>query len=256
MNRIPIPRIPELPEPLLVYTRDAALFDSSCSENARVWYAGKENGFFIKRAAAGSLKTEADMTVFFHSRGLGTEVMAYLPLEKDWLVTRAVPGEDCLDRKYQERPKWLSETLGQLLRMLHSTDATGCPVPDRNESYVSTALCNHDAGIASPGFMGFSSAEDAWDVVKHNPDILDSRVLLHGDYCLPNVMLNNWRFSGFIDVGCGGIGDRHIDLFWGCWSILHNLKDSRWCSRFLDAYGRQDVDTEKLRILSAFEVFG
>ena len=93
-------------------------------------------------------------------------------------------------------------------------------------------------------------------MVQRNLDILDSRVLLHGDYCLPNVMLDNWTFSGFLDVGGGGIGDRHIDLYWGCWSLQFNLKDTRFCSRFLDAYGRQDVDTEKLRILNAFESFG
>jgi kanamycin kinase len=70
------------------------------------------------------------------------------------------------------------------------------------------------------------------------------------------VILQNWSFSGFIDVGHGGIGDRHIDLYWGCWSLLYNLKEERWCSRFLDAYGRQDVDVKKLRILDAYEVFG
>ena len=38
--------------------------------------------------------------------------------------------------------------------------------------------------------------------------------------------------------GNGGIGDRHMDLYWGCWSLNFNLKDSVWCSRFLDAYGK------------------
>lgn len=256
MNRTPVESIPGMPELLLAFTCNAALFDSSCSENARVWYADKEGGFYIKRAAPGTLRQEADMAGFFHSRGLGAEVLAYLSLEEDWMVTRAIPGEDCLHRQYQDDPKRLSALLGQLLRMLHETDPSGCPVPDRNAAYIASALGNHEAGIASPGFVGFSSAEDAWQVVQRNLDILDSRVLLHGDYCLPNVMLHGWRFSGFLDVGGGGVGDRHIDLFWGCWSILYNLKDSRWCSRFLDAYGRQDVDTDKLRILSAFEVFG
>lgn len=257
MTRTPIHEIPGLPQPLTAFTRDARLFDSSCSKNARVWFADVGGGFYIKRAAAGSLRTEAEMTAFFHSSGLGAQVMAFLPGEEyDWLVTRAIPGEDCLADQYLQDPKRLSELLGQLLRLLHGTDTTGCPVPDRNERYAATALRNHDAGIASPRFMGFSSAEEAWELVKQNPAILDSRVLLHGDYCLPNVMLDNWRFSGFIDVDCGGIGDRHIDLLWGCWSLLYNLKEARWCSLFLDAYGRQDVDTEKLRILAAFEVFG
>lgn len=167
------------------------------------------------------------------------------------MVTRALPGNDCLHQLYLENPKRLSETLGQLLRQLHETDAPGCPVPDRNRRYIDDTLRRYHS-LPHPSVP----EEEAWQVVQRSLDILDSRVLLHGDYCLPNVMLDNWTFSGFLDVGGGGIGDRHIDLYWGCWSLQFNLKDTRFCSRFLDAYGRQDVDTEKLRILNAYEAFG
>lgn len=219
MNRIPVNRIPLLPESLLPYTAGSTLYDSSCSRDARVWFSDFQGGIYIKTAPAGTLKTEAEMNAFFHSRQMGAEVLFYLSGDADWMVTRAVPGEDCIHPKYLENPKKLCETLGSLLRMLHSTDCTGCPI--------------------------FLSSPEK-----------DEPVLIHGDYCLPNVMLDNWRFSGFIDVGSGGVGDRHMDLYWGCWSIHYNLGDSRWCSRFLDAYGRQDVDPEKLRIIDAFETFG
>ena len=235
MNRTLVESIPGLPEALQEFTRNAPLFDSSCSENARVWFADRDGGVYIKSASAGALKAEAEMTAFFHSRGLGAEVLAYLPLEKDWMVTRAIPGEDCLYPPFLGDPKRLSETLGQLLRQLHETDCTGCPVQDLNTSWFSN-VPNH--------------------LRQQYPDLLSSRVLVHGDYCLPNVMLRDWQFSGYIDVGGGGVGDRHLDLYWGCWSILYNLKQERWCSRFLDAYGREDVDTEKLRIIADFEAFG
>ena len=85
---------------------------------------------------------------------------------------------------------------------------------------------------------------------------LQQDVLLHGDYCLPNVILDNWQFSGFVDVDSGGVGDRHIDLFWGIWSLGFNLKTQAYRDRFLDAYGRDRVDTEMLRVVAAAEVFG
>ena len=256
MNRKPAERIPGLPESLRPFADRAPLYDSSCSPDARVWFADRDGGFFIKTAPKGTLKKEAQMNAFFHSRGFGAEVLAYTQEEADWMVTRAVPGEDCTHPMYCGDPKRLSETTGQLLRLLHDTDASDCPVTNRNETYVATALRNHDAGIARPEFGDYKTPEDAWAVVQANLDCLDSRVLLHGDYCLPNILMDNWKFTGFIDVGSGGIGDRHIDLYWGCWTLLYNLKDARWCSRFLDAYGRQEVETEKLRILAAFEVFG
>ena len=251
MNRIPVSGIPGLPEALNAYVHGSNLYDSSCSDTARVWFSDGDGGCFIKAAPPGTLEEEARMNGFFHSRGLGPQVMAYLSADRDWMVTRAVPGEDCLYPAYLDDPGRLSETLGQLLRMLHETDPAGCPIGDRNGRYLSGVMQKFQS-LPSPS----SEERSAWQMVQAHPDLLSSRVLLHGDYCLPNVMLRNWQFSGFLDVGGGGIGDRHIDLYWGCWSILYNLKDERWCSRFLDAYGRQDVDTETLRILDFFEVFG
>ena len=224
MNRTPVSSIPSLPDSLQDFVRNGILFDSSCSEDARVWLSRQDGDLYIKTAAGGTLRRESEMNDFFHSLGLGPEVLAYLPGAQDWLVTRAIPGEDCLYAPYLEDPGRLSALLGELLRQLHETDPTGCPVTDLNSS-----------------------------LYPSHPGLLTSRVLCHGDYCLPNVMLHNWQFSGYIDVGQGGIGDRHIDLYWGCWSLLYNLKEEKWCSRFLDAYGREDVTPDKLAIIDSLE---
>ena len=69
-------------------------------------------------------------------------------------------------------------------------------------------------------------------------------------------MLDDWRVSGFIDLDHGGIGDRHIDLYWGCWSLGFNLKTDRYRDRFLDAYGRDKINEALLSVIGAFEVFG
>lgn len=73
---------------------------------------------------------------------------------------------------------------------------------------------------------------------------------------MPNIILKDWKLSGFIDVGAGGVGDRHIDLFWGAWTLNFNLKTDKYRNRFFDAYGRDKVDESKLEILAAAEVFG
>ena len=85
---------------------------------------------------------------------------------------------------------------------------------------------------------------------------LRSEVLIHGDYCLPNIILQDWRLSGYIDLGNGGLGDRHIDLLWGVWTLNFNLKTTAWTERFLDAYGRDKIDLEKLRAVAAMEMIG
>ena len=93
-------------------------------------------------------------------------------------------------------------------------------------------------------------------MLEENGKYLKTDVLLHGDYCLPNIMLDNWQLSGFIDLDAGGIGDRHIDLFWGMWSLGFNLKTDRYRDRFLDAYGRDQVNEDVFRVIAAAEVFG
>ena len=102
----------------------------------------------------------------------------------------------------------------------------------------------------------FKDADSAYRFVEENAGLLRSDVLIHGDYCLPNIMLDDWRLSGYIDVGNSGIGDRHVDLFWGVWTLGFNLHTDKYTERFLDAYGRDKIDTHLLRVVAAAEVFG
>jgi kanamycin kinase len=239
---------------------DAPVFDSSCSPEARVYYIDKEDGFYLKTAPKGSLKTEASMARYFHRLELGPELCAYESREQDWLLTRRAVGEDCTHPRYLEDPKRLCEATALLLRRLHDLPAESCPISDRTADYIATAQRNHRAGKFDsslfPGVWGFGTAEEAWTLVAQNAHLLQCDTLLHGDYCLPNVMLDNWKFSAFIDVGNGGIGDRHIDLFWGIWTLYFNLKTDRFTDRFLDAYGREMIEPEMLRLIAAFETFG
>lgn len=237
----------------------ANVFDSSCSRIAQVYFLDKQDGFFLKKAPKGTLKTEAAMTRFFHSKGLGAEVLAYDSLEEDWMLTRRVPGEDCLDPIYLNAPVRLCDTTAQLLRQLHETDPSGCPVL-RTADYLATARRNYltkayDASLF-PDNWGYATPEEAWNEIEANGKHLRADALLHGDYCLPNIMLQNWQFSGFIDLDAGGIGDRHIDLFWGIWSLQFNLKTDQYRDRFLDAYGRDLVCEDTFRTVAACEVFG
>lgn len=259
MERRPIVADPAaFPEAFRELVAASRVYDSSCSPEARVWFLDREDGLYLKTAPKGSLRREADMTAFLHGKGLAAEVLSYESLEKDWLLTRAVPGEDCTFGPYLEDPKRLSGILGEGLRLLHDLPTGGCPITDHTARYLRTAEENYRKGLFDPYyFQGENmTAEKAWALVTEYGPGLQSDVILHGDYCLPNVMLEDWRFSGFIDLDHGGIGDRHIDLFWGAWSLGFNLGTDEWRDRFLDAYGRDIINEELLRAIGAFETFG
>jgi kanamycin kinase len=199
------------------------------------------------------------MDAYFASLGLGPEVLAYHTGEKDWLLTRAVKGEDCTHPDYLADPNRLAETMAQMLWNLHNRDHSSCPIQDHTARCLSRARENYRAGRYDaslfPDNWGYASAEEAWAVIEANAKHLKNDTLLHGDFCLPNIMLDAWKPSGFIDVGGGGVGDRHVDLFWGSWTLNFNLKTDTYCQRFLDAYGREHFEPEMLRTIAAVEVF-
>ena len=261
MKRTLIKEIPdEIPSRILSIIKDAEIYDSSCSPEARVYFIDKGEGFYLKRGALGTLSREAEMTSYFNSKGLGAEVLFYGHNEYDWMLSRAVRGEDCVFSRYLDDPKRLSSLIGEELRALHETDASDCPVKDRMGEYISLVEENYRTGNYDsshfPDSFGYSSADGAISVFQGGKGKLKNEVLIHGDYCLPNIMLDDWNFSGFIDVGNGGIGDRHVDLFWGAWTLGFNLGTDVYRDRFFDAYGRDKIDEEKLRIIAAAEVFG
>ncbi len=240
---------------------NVTIYDSSCSPEARVYFIDRDGGYYLKSAPAGSLRNEAERTDFFHKKGLGAEVLSYLTEgERDWLLTRAVRGEDCTHADYLSDPARLAALLGETLRALHELPTEGCPAPDYLNQYLTLAESNYRAGSydksAFPDSFGYRSAEEAWTVLTEGRHLLKADTLIHGDYCLPNIMLDGWNFSGFIDLGNSGIADRHIDLFWGAWTLWFNLHTDRYRERFFDAYGRERVDEDILKVVAAAEVFG
>ena len=262
MNRTRIaPDLSAFPADYHALLTGAPVYDSSCSPAARVYFIDRDGGLYLKTAAAGSLRREADKTRFFHGKGLGAEVLSYATEgERDFLLTRRVVGEDCTHSLYLADPNRLSALLGETLRGLHEMPVDECPAPDYLAQYLSLVEQNYRTGnydkSAFPDSFGYRSAEEAWDVFSQGRRHLKADTLIHGDYCLPNVMLDGWRFSGFIDLGNSGVADRHIDLFWGAWTLWFNLHTDAYRDRFLDAYGRDRVDEDTLRVVAAAEVFG
>lgn len=262
MKRTPIKlNLESYPEAVAGYMKDSMLYDSSSSPQARVFLIDRDEGYFLKEAAAGTLKTEALMTAYMCSLKLSEEVLYYGSAHgKDYLLSRKIQGEDCTDSAYLSEPRRLCDVTASLLRELHEMDGKNCPVQDRIMTYVETVKGGFDKSSYEPDLFGgmwkFDSFSDAKHVAEEGLPLLKKEVLLHGDYCLPNIILNNWKFSGYIDLGCGGIGDRHIDVLWGIWTLNYNLGTAAYTDRFIDVYGRDMIEPEKLRMIAAMETIG
>ncbi len=256
------------PETFRSLLRGAEVYDSSCSPVAQVWLVDRDGGYYLKSAPAGELAREAMMGQYFFGVGLGAEILAYDTVDGyDWMLSRRVPGEDLTHAGYLGEPEWLCEALADAMRTLHALPTEACPGQGYLDIYLGRAETNYRTGNYDtshfPDSFGYRSAKEAWETLTAGRHLLHADTMIHGDYCLPNLLFDGpagrvreHRLSGFIDLGNSGVADRHIDLFWAMWSLAFNLGTDRYCDRFLDAYGRARVDKDVLRVVAAAEVFG
>ena len=214
----------DFPRELHYIFKDAKVYDSSSNPTMTVLYS--DLGYYVKIAEKDKLRKEAEMAKLFENIGMGTEVVSYISEDKDYMVTKSARGEDAL--AFLDNPGKLCEVLAGAMRYLHSMPIEAVPVSLCMEAYA-----NAETGSC-----------------------LKQDTFIHGDFCLPNVMIDNGDFSAFIDVGLAGVGDRHIDIYWVLWSLNYNLGTDEYSDYFLELYGREKVDMNVLKVVAEVEAQG
>lgn len=240
------------PDEINAFIGNAKLYSSDGCSGANTVFIDKDNGYFIKTAKKDSLEKEQTMYHYFSRKGLSPEVITYINTDKDYLVTRKCIGDDGTEQKYLLNPHKLSTVYGEVLRMLHEVDFFDCPYQNNNDQLLSGIVRNYKKGTKLKNcvteYIGVDDADDMYHIICQKKHLLKNDVLTHGDYCLPNIILDDFKLSGFIDLGSSGVGDRHYDLFSGLWTLNYNLKTNDYADVFLDAYGRNMIDFERLKL--------
>ena len=248
----------DFPEDIWPIIEKSDVYDSSCSKEARVYFIDKGCGYYLKSSKSGTLSSEAALDEYFHSLGLGPRVISYIKKDNtDWLLTERVAGEDGTEQKYLREPKRLARFLGEKLRMLHEIDFGGCPNQNRLSEYIALASENAGRGIFDNTFSTIPNLDKstAERMLLDLKGALCADTLIHGDYCLPNIMLDDWSLSGFIDLGFAGVADKHIDLFWGAFTLNFNLGTDEYRNCFFEAYGKDKIDPDLIRLIGIIECF-
>ena len=157
--------------------------------------------------------------------------------EKDsdhqYLLMSKVQGKMSCDGYYLEYPQELLTRLAEALKMLWSVDISGCPRNRDIDAKLREAkyrVENHlvDLDNVAPTTFGDGGFPDPQALLvwleKNRPDY--EPVLSHGDFCLPNIFIENRKISGFIDLGDTGIGDKWRDLALCYRSLRQNFDGS------------------------------
>ena len=147
-----------------------------------------------------------------------------------FLLMSRIPGMHLCKPEILDDQVLLAELVAEGLRQLWAVDITGCPA-DRT---LDQKFKEIEAGIRSGtitmeyarqeetyGPSGFRTPSELFDwLVKHRPE--EEKVLVHGDYCLPNIFCKGRKLNGFIDLGQAGMADKWVDIEMVSWSMWAN----------------------------------
>jgi aminoglycoside 3'-phosphotransferase-2 len=157
----------------------------------------------------------------------------------------------------------LATALGEALALLHQTDIVRCPFDQRVAGQIEEARGRIAAGnVREDDFdeirVGRPPADLLEELIALIPDSEDL-VFTHGDFCLPNIILQpslqeGFRIAGFVDCGRAGIADRHQDIALAVRSISRNFGDE-WIEPMLKAYGLAQPRPEKLFFYTLLDEF-
>lgn len=217
---------------------------------------------FLKSEEAGpfqELLDEAHRLRWLREQGIPCPEVLALESEdgQNWLLTTALPGDDMASAAEVD-PEILVLLAADGLRMLHALDIHSCPFDQRLDSKIAMARARMVARAVDEADFdeerkGLTSEDLFRELIERRPDSEDL-VVTHGDACLPNLIQDHGRFTGFVDCAMLGVADRCQDLALASRSIRSNLGEP-WAARFLKCYGSPTPEAEKLdyyRLLDEF----
>lgn len=256
-----------LPDPVADLVGDAEIIPiaGGRSTATAAWVHRPDTTWVLKVQVADDLETslvgEADRARWLAGHLPVPEVIASgTDGEQEWLVTTALGGSDATRPEHQMDVERLVRTLGEGLRTFHDGATVGdCPFDATTPVALERARARMEAGRVDetdfePLYLGMSSRELFQLVVDSVPAGGDDLVVLHGDYCVPNVILEDGVVSGYVDLGRVGVGDRHLDLGIAARSIANNF-GGHGVGPFLDAYGIDQPDLARLDFFVMLDEF-
>jgi kanamycin kinase len=166
----------------------------------------------------------------------------------EWLLSETLPGTMAADPRLRADPESLVPILARGLRRFHDTPAAECPFPYSAADALARIRRRVAEGGIRPEDMRdehrhLSPAQALAELERLRPGSEDL-VVCHGDYCLPNILIEDGEAVGFVDLGELGVADRWWDLAVGGWSVTWNLGPG-WEDLFLASYG---VDRDERRV--------
>lgn len=237
---------------------------------ATVWHCTAE-GLPVRYLKEVSLATElrldeeAERLRWMHDRGVPVPIVLGYDRKGDaeYLLLAEVAGLPASDSGWIPALPEMIDALGHSLARLHRTSIVDCRFDQRLAPQLAEARRRIDANrVATHELDEIHLGRDPEDLFRElaaSVPVSEDLVLTHGDFCLPNIILQRGRdgrvdVAGLIDCGRAGVADRYQDLALAIRSIQGNFGEE-WILPFLRGYGLSSVDDEKVHFYLLLDEF-
>jgi kanamycin kinase len=182
-----------------------------------------------------------------------------------WLVTRALPGRRASAPWPADQRAEVVDALVDIALALHALPAADCPfdrslavsVPEAKAAAVAGLVDLADLDEERRGWGTPRLLAELAATVPSDEDV----VVCHGDFCLPNILVDpeTLRPTGVVDLGRIGVADRYADLALAVRSLagpLNRQYGPDHARRFLDRYLLgEPVDNDRIAFYCLLDEF-
>jgi aminoglycoside phosphotransferase len=154
-------------------------------------------------------------------------------------------------------PEVVIKPFAQYLRQVHSIPVETCPFGPIVSREIEAAILklrmdqvDRQAFIADVGLK----PELVLSRLEVMASIVEENTFTHGDYCLPNLMIDVDGSVGGLDWGLAGISDIHRDFMSAQLTITRNF-GKEYVDLFYKHYGISDVDQSKVEFFWLLDRF-
>ena len=225
-----------------------------CS-NSHVYQLQKDGQcVYLKTLAVSETATfahDVQILQWLQGRLPAPDVLAYTQDSAfEYLILSEIVGQNCVEAMETLDYNAIVTLLATGLRTIHALDIADCPFDERIEAKLENARHNVVYNLVDEDDFDLEHRDMVTSrAILHKLEstrpVEDGLVFAHGDYCLPNIIIQNGLVSGFIDLDRAGISDKYNDLAIASRSIRDNL-GQQYVPLFFAAYGLEQVDEEKI----------
>lgn len=210
-----------------------------------------------------SLATEKDCLAWLQGKLSVPQVIYYgNDTTTEYLLTSQIAGRMACDDYFSDRKADIVIALAHGLRLIHSLDIGDYPIKHDLDYVIKQAQIHVEAGLVDE--TDFDEARQGQSAVELLQELILQRlsvyepVFTHGDYCLPNVLIDpeTLQANGFVDWGRGGVSDKYQDLALAIRSIGDNFDDDNdWSELFFKTYGLSQIDQARIEFYQLLDEF-